>query len=256
MTARDSTSPAGTSFERLARATKLRNLCSECGEAWDVESPDSLTVAEALSKLLDSGDAKIDALRPVLLRTQLYGTSGIHIMGQAFPYGVFLPERAARHAISASDGGEYFIDYDALKDEWLDNRGISVNGVFAPYTSIPTNILFFDRSKPTEDVWYYEQPLPEGRKNYTKTQPMQFEDFSDCIAWWPHDKRVENERAWKVKAADLLANGCNLDVKNPRGREDFEHMPPEKLVDEILAKELRIAEILREIKSVLHTEAV
>jgi hypothetical protein len=54
-----------------------------------------------------------------------------------------------------------------------------------------------------------------------------------------------------VKAADLLANGCNLDVKNPRGKQDFEHMPPEKLVDDILAKELRIAEILGEIKAVL-----
>ena len=42
------------------------------------------------------------------------------------------------------------------------------NGVFAPYTSIPTNLLFFDRSGPTREVWYYEQPLPEGRKNYTK----------------------------------------------------------------------------------------
>ena len=52
------------------------------------------------------------------------------------------------------------------------------NGVFAPYTSIPTNLLFFDRSGPTKDIWYYEQPLPEGRKNYTKTQPLQFEEFA------------------------------------------------------------------------------
>lgn len=125
------------------------------------------------------------------------------------------------------------------------------NGVFAPYTSIPTNLLFFDRTGPTEHVWYYEQPLPEGRKNYTKTQPMQFEEFADCIAWWPMDKREENERAWKVPAADILANGCNIDIKNPRGKEDFEHMPPEKLVDDILEKELRIAEILKEIKGVL-----
>ena len=58
------------------------------------------------------------------------------------------------------------------------------NGVFAPYTSIPTNLLFFDRSGPTEEVWYYEQPLPEGRKNYTKTQPIQFEEFADCLEWW------------------------------------------------------------------------
>ena len=125
------------------------------------------------------------------------------------------------------------------------------NGVFAPYTSIPTNILFFDRTGPTEHVWYYEQPLPEGRKNYTKTQPMQFEEFADCIAWWPAKKREENDRAWKVTAADIVANGCNLDIKNPHGEEDFEHMPPEQLVEDILAKELRITEILREIKGVL-----
>src|SRR6202158_4069624 len=83
------------------------------------------------------------------------------------------------------------------------------NGVFAPYTSIPTNILFFDRNGPTKDVWYYEQPLPEGRKNYTKTAPIQFEEFAPCIAWW--NKREENEHAWKVPAAELLANKGNLD---------------------------------------------
>ncbi|HYE19739.1 MAG TPA: class I SAM-dependent DNA methyltransferase [Tepidisphaeraceae bacterium] len=125
------------------------------------------------------------------------------------------------------------------------------NGVFAPYTPIQTNLLFFDRTGPTEHVWYYEQPLPEGRKNYTKTQPMQFEELADCVAWWPADKRAENERAWKVPAADLIANACNLDVKNPRGKVDSEHLPPEKLVDDILEKELRIAEVLREIKGVL-----
>jgi len=123
------------------------------------------------------------------------------------------------------------------------------NGVFAPYTNIPTNLLFFDRSGPTKDVWYYEQPLPEGRKNYTKTQPIQFEAFADCIAWW--HKRKENDRAWKVPAADILKNGCNLDIKNPRGKVDFEHLPPEQLADDILKKEQRIAEIMGEIKDLL-----
>src|SRR5437016_864030 len=78
------------------------------------------------------------------------------------------------------------------------------NGAFAPYTSIPTNILFFDRSESTKDVWYYEQPLPEGRKNYTKTAPIQFEEFALLVAWW--NNRKENERAWKVPVAELLAN--------------------------------------------------
>src|SRR5713226_499413 len=57
------------------------------------------------------------------------------------------------------------------------------NGVFAPYTPIPTNLLFFDRSGPTKEIWYYEQALPEGRKNYTKTQPLRFEDFDECLKW-------------------------------------------------------------------------
>ncbi|MDP3722532.1 MAG: class I SAM-dependent DNA methyltransferase [Candidatus Omnitrophota bacterium] len=123
------------------------------------------------------------------------------------------------------------------------------NGVFSPYTGIPTNVLFFDRSGPTQNVWYYEQLLPDGRKNYTKTQPLQFEEFADCIAWW--GKRVENDRAWKVPAAEFLANGCNLDRKNPSAKEDFEHLPPEQLADDILKREQRIAAIMAEIKTVL-----
>lgn len=127
------------------------------------------------------------------------------------------------------------------------------NGVFAPYTSIPTNILFFDRSGPTKEVWYYEQPLPEGRKNYTKTQPMQFDDFKGCMAWWTN--REENDQAWKAPAMELLEANCNLDRKNPRAKIDFEHLPPDQLADDILKKELRIAELMREIKVALGASA-
>ena len=127
------------------------------------------------------------------------------------------------------------------------------NGVFAPYTSIPTNVLFFDRSGPTKEVWYYEQPLPEGRKNYTKTQPMQFDEFKGCMAWW--EQRQENGQAWKVSAKELLDANCNLDRKNPRAKVDFEHLPPDQLADDILKKELRIAELMREIKAALGASA-
>ncbi|MGA3240350.1 MAG: class I SAM-dependent DNA methyltransferase [Bryobacteraceae bacterium] len=123
------------------------------------------------------------------------------------------------------------------------------NGVFAPYTPIPTNLLFFDRSGPTQEVWYYEQPLPEGRKNYTKTAPMQFEEFTGCLAWWGN--RQENDRAWKVAATELLADGCNLDRKNPRAKDDIAHLPPKKLADSILEKEQRIAAIMVGIQALL-----
>lgn len=145
------------------------------------------------------------------------------------------------------------IKEELLKDFNLHTIVRLPNGVFAPYTSIPTNILFFDRSSPTKEVWYYEQPLPEGRKNYTKTQPMQFNEFKGCMEWWA--KREENDQAWRVSAKELLDAGCNLDRKNPRAKLDFEHLPPGQLADDILKKELRIAELMREIKAALGANA-
>jgi type I restriction enzyme M protein len=135
------------------------------------------------------------------------------------------------------------------------------NGVFAPYTSIPTNLLFFDRSGPTNEIWYYEQPLPEARKTYTKTLPMRFEEFEGCLAWWKN--REVNERAWQVCAKDVIkydAEGnlisVNLDIKNPSAKEDFEHMPPEKLVNDISAKERRILALVEEIQTALRKQLV
>lgn len=141
------------------------------------------------------------------------------------------------------------IKEELLKDFNLQTIVRLPNGVFAPYTNIPTNIMFFDRSGPTKEIWYYEQPLPEGRKNYTKTQPIQFEEFATCLAWW--GKRKENEQAWKVPAKDILANDCNMDIKNPRGKIDFEHLPPEQLVEDILSKERQIVDLIGQIRTLM-----
>src|SRR3989338_428343 len=82
------------------------------------------------------------------------------------------------------------------------------NGVFSPYTGIKTNLLFFTKGQPTEHVWYYEHPYPEGIKSYNKTKPIRIEEFDAEKAWWgsEHDgfaARVENERAWKVSIDTL-----------------------------------------------------
>jgi len=123
------------------------------------------------------------------------------------------------------------------------------NGVFAPYTPIPTNILFFDRSGPSREVWYYEHPLPPGRKSYTKTSPLQFEEFKPLLNWWP--QRLENDRAWKISSKELLATGCNLDRKNPRGHAETPDLSPEQLVAVILDKERQIIEIVLNIQNLL-----
>jgi type I restriction enzyme M protein len=95
-------------------------------------------------------------------------------------------------------------------------------------------------------------------KNYTKTQPIQFDEFADCLKWW--NDRKESDRAWKLAEKDLLEynpdgtlRSVNLDRKNPNAATDFEHLPPEKLADDILKKEQRIAEIMLEIKARLAT---
>jgi N-6 DNA methylase len=143
-----------------------------------------------------------------------------------------------------------------LRQTRIGYRGIKSSlskGVFSPYADIPTNLLFFDRSGPTKHIWYYEHPLPEGRKTYTKTNPLKSEEFEPCLAWWK--RRDENDRAWKVFAKDLLkydVNGSlvsvNLDLKNPSAKEDLEHLPPEQLANSILEKEQRIKTLVEEIK--------
>jgi type I restriction enzyme M protein len=93
-----------------------------------------------------------------------------------------------------------------VKKELLTNYSLHTvvrlpDGVFEPYTAIRTNLLFFDRSGPTEGISYYELPLPEGRKKYTKTAPLQFEEMADLLKWFRSARRKENEHAWKVDFA-------------------------------------------------------
>lgn len=110
------------------------------------------------------------------------------------------------------------------------------NGVFAPYTGIKTNILFFTKGKPTENIWYYEHPYPEGVKNYNKTKPMKFEEFQTEIDWWGEEadgfaKRVETEQAWQVSINEVIERNFNLDIKNPHIGEVISHDPEELLAD-------------------------
>ena len=110
------------------------------------------------------------------------------------------------------------------------------NGVFAPYTGIKTNLLFFSKGRPTEAVWYYEHPYPPGVKSYNKTKPIRIEEFEAEKAWWGSEAdgfaaRVENERAWRVGIDVIRAAGWNLDQKNPHAAEAVSHDPDELLRD-------------------------
>ena len=92
------------------------------------------------------------------------------------------------------------------------------NGVFAPYTGINTNLLFFEKGEPTKEVWFFEHPLPQGYKNYTKTKPIKLEEFDLEKKWW--NNREENEYAWKVSSEEIINRNYNLDFKNPNKEEE------------------------------------
>ena len=131
-------------------------------------------------------------------------------------------------------------------------------GIFAPYTDIPCNLLFFQQGEATKDIWYYELLPPDERKKYSKTKPIQHEEFIEIKKWWT--KRKENDSAWKVKLKQVLLTddegkllNVNLDVKNPNRKSEFEYREPTELVESIIGKEKEILSLMKEIKEEINS---
>ena len=121
-------------------------------------------------------------------------------------------------------------------------------GVFAPYTGINTNLLFFTKGRPTSEVWYYEHPYPAGQKSYSKTKPIRSEEFEAEKAWW--GARAESERAWRVPVDEIRRRGYNLDIKNPNAA-DEEHRDPEELLGEYRKAMAEVEETREALKAAL-----
>ena len=129
------------------------------------------------------------------------------------------------------------------------------NGVFNPYTGIKTNLLFFTKGQPTEQIWYYEHPYPEGVKSYNKTKPMRFEEFQVEIDWWGEEAddfktRKQTEQAWPVSLDEIKARNYNLDIKNPHVGEQVNH-DPDKLLEQYHKQQQAISELRQQLKTIL-----
>ncbi|MCL4158372.1 UNVERIFIED_CONTAM: hypothetical protein GTU68_062046 [Idotea baltica] len=134
------------------------------------------------------------------------------------------------------------------------------NGVFAPYTSIKTNILFFtkkaEKERPaTKEIWFYEHPYPEGVTSYNKTKPMRFEEFQTEIDWWgdkkdSFKKRKVTEQAWKVSLDEVMGRNYNLDIKNPHEAETINH-DPEELLANFAAQQKSIQNLRGQLQTIL-----
>ena len=159
-----------------------------------------------------------------------------------------------------ADGVAARIKEDLMADFNLHTIVRFPEGVFTPHTKIHTNILFFDKSSSTTDIWFYELSLPEGYRRFTKTKPMQPEHLQHLQNWWTN--RVENDNSWKVKASDVLQydkNGkllsANLDISNPNAEDPFALDSPFHLVANIRSNQTPIAELLQSTYRLLQSQS-
>lgn len=131
------------------------------------------------------------------------------------------------------------------------------HSVFAPYTSITTNILFFDNTHPTEETWFYRLDMPEGYKNFSKTKPMKLEHFQPALDWWDNRTEIEEEgfpKAKKYTVEEIVANGYNIDLCG-YPHEEEEILDPMDLINQYQEKRAslnaEIDHVLEKITSLL-----
>ena len=106
------------------------------------------------------------------------------------------------------------------------------HSVFAPYTSITTNILFFDNTHPTEETWFYRMDMPEGYKNFSKTRPILIDHFAPVIEWWGNRREIEQDGFPKTKkygVQELIDRNYNIDLCGYPYEEE-EILEPQELI--------------------------
>lgn len=112
------------------------------------------------------------------------------------------------------------------------------NSVFAPYTSITTNILFFDKTTSTKETWFYRLDMPDGYKHFSKTKPMKLEHFAPVIEWWNNRQAIEVDgfdKARKYTVEELQERNFDIDLcKYPHEEEEI--LPPRELIQQYQAK--------------------
>lgn len=176
-------------------------------------------------------EASIQNNFPVELRTSetadLFMALIIYRLKQNGRCGVILPDGF----LFGTDNSKVAIKKKLLEECNLHTIIRLPGGVFAPYTSISTNILFFDKSGPTQETWYYEHQVGYGTKTYSKTKPIRYNDFKNEREWW--NNREENDVAWKVSIDEIIANNFNLDFKNPAKAQEEVLLSSEEYVERL-----------------------
>jgi len=143
-----------------------------------------------------------------------------------------------------------------VRKELLENYNVHTiislpKGVFTASgkTPVKTNLLFFDKTGPTEEIWYYEIQPPEGMKNFTKTRPMRDEDWQDCYEKWQNRELSEN--SWIVKIDEIDEETYELTPRNPNKLKKKEYRPAKEILEDILREEKEVIALFEELKGML-----
>ncbi|PNI00023.1 type I restriction-modification system subunit M [Vibrio diazotrophicus] len=140
--------------------------------------------------------------------------------------------------------------FKQVKQELLENFNLHTilslpAGVFLPYSGVKTNVLFFERSGGTSDVWYYEC---EPEQKLTKNKPITDDHLKEFVELY--NNRETTERSWTVSASKL-AEDYDLSAKNPSKQKDAEHLAPSDILKQIRTKEKLVSGLLDEIEDLL-----
>lgn len=158
--------------------------------------------------------------------------------------GIVLPDGSL-----TGDGVKQRVREKLLKDCNVHTIIRLPQSVFAPYATVNTNLIFFEKGKPTKEIWYYEHTLPQGAKAYSKTKPIRIEEFDTIKKWW--NERVENEVAWKVSINAICERNYDLDIKNPNKVVEEVVYDREAIIQKIEDNHSKISTILGELKSLV-----
>ena len=121
-------------------------------------------------------------------------------------------------------------------------------GAFAPYAKdVSTNILFFNNQGSSKDVWYYELPPPKGFKAFSKSRPISYENFDECISFIKTKKTSNN--SWIIKKDRIVKELYNLDFSNPNKEKDYAIMMPDDVKEEYIKINLEIQKLISELST-------
>jgi type I restriction enzyme M protein len=129
-------------------------------------------------------------------------------------------------------------------------------GTFAPYSDVKTALLFFERPGPTREIWYYELPLPEDLKKFSKGSPIEDEHFAqarELWAAWDAYRRGEGPRpeptedSWIVPVDEVKERGYDLTARNPNRDEAETYRHPAEITASLLERERQILGIIGEL---------